>query len=97
MLADTLPIVQPDVTSLFSSNTPKPPSVALIVPLIVALDANRSPDKFTLNGAACSWSFELTLFVAFAPDQKTVSIVRLGLFIPDVLFATPSFVIEIYP
>ena len=46
-------MVQPFVTALVVSlNVPKPPSLALTIPLIVALSACRFPASVTLNGAA---------------------------------------------
>ena len=45
-------MVQPFVKVLPVYAPKPPPSIALIVPLIVALDATKAPDRSTLNGAA---------------------------------------------
>ena len=82
-------MVQPFVKVL-SVNAPKPPPVALMIPLISALFAYRFPFSLTLN--------ELVSSVGPVPlDQKTLSVNMDGLLIPAVLFSIPSLDIEIYP
>ena len=69
-------MVQPFVKVL-PVNAPKPPPVALTVPLIVALVAVKAPDRSTLNGFKASSG-------PVPPDQKTASTASVGLFIPAV-------------
>ena len=69
-------MVQPFVKVL-PVNAPKPPPVALIVPLIVADVATKSPANVTLNGLDVSDG-------PVPPDQKDMSVDADGLLIPAV-------------
>ena len=58
-------------------NVPNPPPVAFIVPVISAFVAYTVPARVTLNGLELSVG-------PVPPDQKTLSVARVGLLIPAV-------------
>ena len=86
----SVPISHPVVTTLDELNVPKPPSVALMVPLSSALDANKSPARFTLNALFSSVG-------PVPPDQKTLSVSSDAVFIPASSPSALSVETDIYP
>jgi len=83
-ISPLLSISHPDLTLLSGLKIPKPPLMALTVPLIVASLAVNAPESVTLNGEFSIWDDELMPFVASAPPQNTAESSSAGLLIPEV-------------